>query len=259
MIMQDCQKVLTDSDWKYIQPIVDNGRKRKTCLRMVVNAIIRVTRTGEQWRNIDSLYRPNLPIILYYYYRWQQNGVWAKVLSVIVEAFRTGNGDNANPSRVAVDSQSVKSVPFVSNDKGIDGNKYINGRKRHIAVDKHGLPLAVAVTAANIHDSKAGIELLWQLDGNERLELFCLDGAYQGEFLETLDLYGWKGEIAQRPEGTSGFIPQKGRWQVERSFSWMNYYRRLSKDYEKTTASAVAFIQIAFINMILAKIRRLKT
>ena len=39
----------------------------------------------------------------------------------------------------------------------------------------------------------------------------------------------------------------------------MNFYRRLSKDYEKTTASAVAFIQIAFINMILAKISSLKT
>ncbi|WP_431733828.1 hypothetical protein [Chondrinema litorale] len=38
----------------------------------------------------------------------------------------------------------------------------------------------------------------------------------------------------------------------------MNFYRRLSKDYEKTAASAVNFMQIAFINMILAKIRRLK-
>lgn len=255
--MQDCQTALTDSDWKYIQPIVDNGRKRKTCLRMVVNAILHVGRTGTQWRNIDSQYHPHLPVILYYYYQWQHNGVWSRILSALVETFRQKNGDCLKPSRAAIDSQSVKSVPFVSKDKGRDGSKYINGRKRHIAVDKYGLPIAVAVTAANIHDSKAGAELLWQMEGNERLELFCLDKAYRGRFLETLNLYGWKGEIEKKPDSATGFVPQKGRWQVERSFAWMNFYRRLSKDYEKTTASAVTFIQMAFINMILTKIRRL--
>lgn len=257
--MQDFQEALTDSDWQYIKPIVDNGRKRKTSLRMVVNAILYVTRTGCQWRNIDSIYRADLPIILYYYYRWQDKGIWDQVLTQLVSIFREEHGDKVEPSQLAIDSQSVRSVPFVSQDRGIDGNKMINGRKRHIAVDKYGLPLAVAVTAANIHDSKAGIELLWQLEGNNRLELFCLDKAYQGEFLDALDLYGWQGEIAQKPEGEAGFIPQKGRWQVERSFAWMNFYRRLAKDYERTTTSAVAFIQIAFINMILAKIRKLKT
>ena len=50
-----------------------------------------------------------------------------------------------------------------------------------------------------------------------------------------------------------GFVPQKGRWQVERSFAWENFYRRLSKDYEKTVDSSVAFIQLAFISIILSK------
>ena len=226
---------------------------------MVVNAILYVARTGCQWRNIDSMYRPHLPVILYYYYQWQGTGTWEKVVGSLVQAYRKENGDAPAPSRMAVDSQSVKSVPFVHKDRGLDGNKLINGRKRHIAVDKHGLPLAIAVTAANVHDGKAGLDLLWQFEGNKRLELFCLDKAYQGEFIEALDIYGWKGEIAQKPEGQLGFIPQTGRWQVERSFAWMNFYRRLSKDYEKTVASAIAFIQIAFINMILAKITQLKT
>ena len=257
--MQDRQTALTDSDWKYIKPIVDNGRKRKTCLRMVVDAIRSITRTGTQWRNIDSQYRPHLSIIVYYFYRWRSDGTWGRVLSALVGICRQAAGCPPNPSRVALDSQSVKAPPFVSQERGIDGNKRVNGRKRHIVVDKHGLPVGVAVTAANVNDGKAGLEMLWQLEGNERLELFCLDKAYEGEFMEALSIYGWKGEVAQKPESSSGFVPQKGRWQVERSFAWMNFYRRLSKDYEKTTASAVAFIQIAFINMILAKISSLKT
>ncbi|UZS00222.1 IS5 family transposase [Chondrinema litorale] len=195
--MQERQNVLTDSDWQYIQPIVDNGRKRKTCLRMVVNGLVHLTRTGTQWRNMDSKYLPHLSIIQYYYYRWQRNGTWQKLLSNLLATFRETNGDKAQPSQVAVDSQSVRSVPFVDACKEIDGNKLVNGRKRHIAVDKHGLPVAIAVTGANINDGQAGLELLWQLEGNERLELFCLDKAYNGEFIESLELYGWRGEIAR--------------------------------------------------------------
>ncbi|WP_329905444.1 transposase [Porphyromonas pogonae] len=36
----------------------------------------------------------------------------------------------------------------------MDGNKKIKGRKEHIIVDNMGLPMAVAVHEANIHDSK---------------------------------------------------------------------------------------------------------
>jgi putative transposase len=61
----------------------------------------------------------------------------------------------------------------------------------------------------------------WQLDRvNECLELIVADGSYRVE-------------ITQRPESTTGFVPQKGRWQVERSFAWLNAYRRLSREYEK--------------------------
>ncbi|WP_143708933.1 transposase, partial [[Flexibacter] sp. ATCC 35208] len=43
--------------------------------------------------------------------------------------------------------------------------------------------------------------------------------------------------------------PQTGRWQVERSFAWLNFFRRLDKDHERLPESSVAFIQVAFINI----------
>ena len=256
--MQRSQEPLTDSMWGYIKKIVDNGRKRKTDLRMVFDGILWITRTGTQWRNIDSQYKPRLPIIQYYYYQWQKNGTLAKALEHLVRSYRVLKGDEPSPSRVALDSQSVKSVSFVNQDKGIDGNKYINGRKRHIAVDKYGLPLAVHVSAANCHDSPQGIELLWQLEKYERVELCCVDDAYHGTFEECIKLYEWKIEFGQKPESSQGFIPQNGRWHVERSFAWLNFYRRLTKEFEKTIDSTISFIQIAFINIILAKISKLK-
>jgi len=64
----------------------------------------------------------------------------------------------------------------------------------------------------------------------------------------------WQAEIFQKTERQKGFVPQKGRWQVERSFAWLNFFRRLDKDHEKTTQSAVAFNQLAFVVIILANL-----
>lgn len=112
------------------------------------------------------------------------------------------------PSRVAVDSQSVKIGSFISLATGLDGNKKVNGRKRHIAVDCLGLPLALHISAANCHDGKEGRELLWQLEPITRLEVIAADGTYRGQFVKDADWYNWSVEITQRPPSEKGFIPQ---------------------------------------------------
>lgn len=61
-------------------------------------------------------------------------------------------------------------------------------------------------------------------------------------------------EVTKKPNSVKGFVPQKGRWQVERSFAWMSFFRRLSKDYERLAESSVAFIQLMFISIILARL-----
>ncbi len=73
---------------------------------------------------------------------------------------------------------------MISLDTGIDGNKNVNGRKRHLAVDTLRLPLAMHVSAANKQDGIEGLELLWQLDkATSRLELIQANGAYKGDFI----------------------------------------------------------------------------
>jgi putative transposase len=66
--------------------------------------------------------------------------------------------------------------------------------------------------------------------------------------------YQWKVEVMQKPESIKGFIPQKWRWQVERSFGWLNFRRRLFRDVEKTILSSEAMVQIAFISLIINRI-----
>ncbi len=46
---------LTNSQWEVIEKTIDNGRKRKHSLRAVVNGILKITRTGTQWRNLKKV------------------------------------------------------------------------------------------------------------------------------------------------------------------------------------------------------------
>lgn len=244
---------LTDAQWAIIQKFVDTGRKIKKDLRLVVNCILKVTRTGTQWRNIDQHYGA-WESIYYYFRKWARNGVWDEILKELVTKERLRQGREAEPTVGAIDSQSVKKSGFIKLDTGIDGNKLVNGRKRFLVVDTLGLPLAIFVCAANLFDSIAGIELLPLLSKSaKKLRLIYADNGFKGKFIEGAFWCRYIVEITQKPPSDKGFVPQKGRWQVERSFAWCNFYRRLAKDYEKTTESAVAFLQTAFISTILAK------
>ena len=123
---------------------------------------------------------------------------------------RVRQGKNAQATAGAIVSQSVKKSPFIKLDSGLDGNKFINGRKRNIVVDTLGLPLAIFVCATNIHDSKAAIELLPILNKtSNKLQLIRADNAYKGEFVISAKWCKYDIEIAQRPPTEKGFISKR--------------------------------------------------
>ncbi len=76
------------------------------------------------------------------------------------------------------------------------------------------------------------------------VKVIYADMGYRGTFVDSArDGWGVDVHISQR-DGR-GFQLEPKRWVVERSFAWFNGNRRLSKDYEKTTASSEAMIWIS--------------
>jgi putative transposase len=56
--------------------------------------------------------------------------------------------------------------------------------------------------------------------------------------------------------GQKGFAVQPRRWVVERSFAWIGRCRRLARDHEATTSSAVAFFTLAAAMLLVRRLAR---
>jgi transposase len=247
---------LTDSQWEVIQLYLPVQRKRRYSLRAVVNATLYILKTGCQWRMLPLDFPP-YQLVYYYFRSWTVTGQWQQLNQQLNQLYRLSQGRESSPSVAIVDSQSVKNSERGLHDTGFDGHKRIKGRKRHLAVDTLGLILAVSLTAANLHDSKGAYSLFENLAERhyERLEKILADSAYRGPLQKWSEKkLGWKVEIATAVKGyQKGFEVTPQRWKVERTISWLQWSRRLAKDYEANTDSAAAFVLLNNINRIRLK------
>ena len=69
-----------------------------------------------------------------------------------------------------------------------------------------------------------------------------------------MDAFRWVIHVVLGPKEAKGFVLLKRRWVVERTFGWWNWYRRLSKDYERLPESSEAMIYIAMTRLILRRL-----
>jgi transposase len=247
---------LTDDQWEVIKEFLPIKRKRQLDLREVFNAILWITRTGAQWRNLDSSF-PKWTAVYYYFYRWSRQGVLEQINLALNEMERLDLEKQRYPSLGIIDSQSVKLAPMIYEYRGIDGNKKINGRKRQLLTDTLGRIWKAWAHPANEHDSPAGVSVLdVEMDYFDDLQKIIADKAYRGTFESACERLNIKFEVPVRPQGTKGFVVEAKRWVVERTIAWFNFFRRIQIDYEHTIESSVAFIYLANSSMVLAKLNR---
>lgn len=127
------------------------------------------------------------------------------------------------------------------------------GCKRHLVVDAKGIPLAVRLTKANVHDSLLFTELLDAIPALRRRGR----GRPQRRPAKAHADKGYdyrKCRVACWARGIQPRIARRGveskdrlgrhRWVVERTFAWLNRQRRLLLRFDRLASQYLGFLHL---------------
>ncbi len=130
-------------------------------------------------------------------------------------------------------------------------------------VDVLGLVLGCYVTSANTADVKAApAVLVWVLDMFKRIVKVLADRGYQGALGRLIKTFFAPQErqvvveISQRPTDAKGFQVERKRWIVERTWTWLDNARILTRDYERLPENHEGMIYVVMIRLMLRRLAK---
>ncbi len=235
------------------------GAPRRVNMREVINALRYLARTGCQGRMLPHDLPP-WEVVDYYFSQWRDSGDWERINRELRMEIRVSAGKDPEPSAAILDSQSVKATEM-SELRGYDAGKKVNGIKRHLLVDTLGLVLTVLILTAEVQDRDGARQVLEKIRRKfPRLQKIWAEGGYAGALIDWVkQTCGWILEIVKRSDTAKGLEVLPHRWIVERTFGWFNQFRRLSKDYERLSVSGEAMVDLAMITLMTKRLANQQT
>lgn len=263
---------LTDAEWALVADLFEQtgpGKPPRYQRRLMVDACCYAVRTGCPWRMLPKDLPPWQDVYAHFR-RWTDRNLFETMHDRLRAMWRKRLGRKAEPTAAVIDSQSVK-TSAQGGPKGYDAGKKVKGRKRHLVVDVLGLLLAVLVHPANVQDRDGAEPVVNRAVGKyPTLKKMYVDAGYGGRCAEQLrKQYQLDVEVVRRP-GNAGawsdaqlpLFPSTAkpfpilarRWVVERTHSWVERPRRLSKDYDRRLDVSTSWIWLAETRILLRRL-----
>ena len=105
---------LSDAEWDRLAPLIPparpGGRPRQTDMRLAMNAIFYLLRTGCRWRYLPRRVFPPRSTVDNIFRAFQRQGVWEAIWEELRAGLRERPGREASPSAGVIDSGSLKSA-----------------------------------------------------------------------------------------------------------------------------------------------------
>ena len=239
-----------------LPPLRPRGRPRGSD-RQLFFAIFYVLRTGIQWKALPRCLGA-ASTAHDRFRQWVRAGVFEQLWQLgLLELHLEGR---LNWEFQALDGCQTK-APLGGEATGknpTDRGKL--GVKRHLLTEANGLPIAVAVTGANVADVTQVATVLEAMPflppppDEEHPQGFCADKGYDAQHVRrSIAQRGYEDHIkSRRQEAQLCHIPgyRARRWVVEGTHSWLNRYRRLLIRWEKKLANYRALLLLACANIV---------
>ena len=253
------EQLVPNELWTLVEPVFPapparprGGRQRQSSRRTFAG-ILYLLRWGLPWRQ--------LPVALGLgsgrtcerrFLEWQRGGVWMRLWRILLDyAQQHGCLDW---SRSALDSISIPAPRGGSHTGPNPTDRGKAGSKLHLLIDGQGLPLAISLSGANVHDSKqleATVDAVPGVRNGRRgrprrrpTKLYADKGYDFGRCRRALTYRRIVPRIARRGVESSSTLGRH-RWRVERTLSWLMSYRKLAVRRERSAASFLALAQLA--------------
>ncbi|MGW7369434.1 IS5 family transposase [Streptomyces sp. NPDC054841] len=252
------KRLVPDELWELAAPLLPSfaarpqGGGTAPCdERAVFTAVVYALTSGCAWRHLPPTFGTSPATAHRRFTVWTEAGLWRRLHRAVLDEL--GARGEADWTSAIVDAASVRAKKggSLTGPNPVDRGK--KGSKLHVLSDAQGIPLAVAVSGANMHDSLAlkplirGIPAVRSRRGPRRRRPVKLraDKAYFSvEHLAWLRERGLVARIA-RPGIESGERLGRHRWKIERSIAWLFGYRRLTVRYERKGSHFLAFLGLA--------------
>ncbi|MCL2001609.1 MAG: IS5 family transposase [Planctomycetes bacterium] len=260
--------LVSDALWEKILPFIPprenshprGGGRKPVDDRRVMNAIFYVLNTGSQWNALNDTGICPSSTAHDRFQKWVKAGLFHRLWEEGLLAYDEAVG--IDWTWLSMDGAMTK-APLGGEKTGPNPtDRAKDGVKRSTPTDANGIPVGLAVAAANENDitlvaaTMESIPVLRPLPTEEAPQHLCLDKGYDARWLRwAISFWGLtphirsRGEEAKRDPG----VPAR-RWVMERTHSWLNRSRRILIHWEKRLANYTAMLHLRCAILVFGKL-----
>lgn len=254
--------------------VAKRGYKTKSCLAEIVNSILYKLKTGCQWHllPVKSLFSERVlsyKTVFWHFRKWCKNGNWKQGWIALLSSHKS----HFDLSSAAIDGSHTTAL------RGGEQVAYQGRKKRKTTnslylTDRQGLPLALSKPIAGNHNDLYEIERsVGELFDTLSSANIWLDGLFinadagfdSKEFRLACFKEGIFANVAfnkrNRNENEDAILDEylyQERYSIERTNAWIDSFRSLLNRFDTAVESWEAFNYIAFMVILLRKIKRRK-
>lgn len=239
------ENLIIENSWTKIFSILLKSKyvyvKNETQTKRFLKAVCWIIRTGAQWRMLPE-YFGSWNSVFKRFSSWVKNKVWEHLFECLIQ--------DADLEQVMIDSTIVRAHASSA------GYRYnipeAMGRSRggitskiHVIVEALGLPLKFIVTAGNVNDIKMAKPLIQSIFNSHVIGDKGYDSNdFRTSLIDRNCTPVIPGRSNRKKPVLYDEIMYKERNYIERFFSKIKHFRRISTRYEKTTRNFLAMLHI---------------